>query len=167
MSIYLENNWLKKKTVDMIIQVLEEENFDPKYLLFEITESLFFEKNKIIHRTINRLKETGVRFAIDNFGTGYSNLVYLKDSPVDTLKIDQSFVSCINTNTNDAAIVSSIISMAHNLGLIIIADGVETKEQMDFLKLHHCDALQGFYLCHPLDEKECFAILKTGVIDTR
>jgi len=95
--------------------------------------------------SLNRIKALGVRLAIDDFGTGYSSLSYLRRFPIDVLKIDQSFIRGLSCDSNDAALVSAIISLGRSLKLIIIAEGVETLEQLDFLKSHHCEEGQGYY----------------------
>ncbi len=99
---------------------------------------------------LHQLKQLGVSVAIDDFGTGYSSLSYLKQLPVDRLKIDRSFVKDTPDDIDDCAIVRTIISMSHNLGLSVIAEGVETQRQLDFLRAQHCDEIQGYILSVPL-----------------
>jgi diguanylate cyclase (GGDEF)-like protein/PAS domain S-box-containing protein len=129
---------------EMVAKILEETQLEPQFLELEITESM----TASIERTINalqKLKRLGVRISIDDFGTGFSSLNYLQKFPVDTLKIDQSFVQRVNTNPNDETIVKTIISMAHNLNLSVVAEGIETKEQLVFLQQHLCDEGQGHF----------------------
>jgi EAL domain-containing protein (putative c-di-GMP-specific phosphodiesterase class I) len=111
-----------------------------------------------------RLKDLGVRISIDDFGTGYSSLSYLRKFPIDTLKIAQTFVKDLTNNSNDAAISKAIIAMAHSLRLEVIAEGVETMNQLSILYAQGCDAAQGFYLGKPIDEAEVPALLAKGTL---
>jgi EAL domain-containing protein (putative c-di-GMP-specific phosphodiesterase class I) len=104
----------------------------------------------------------GIRISIDDFGTGYSSLSYLKRFPIDVLKIDQSFVRDIPNDEDDAAIASTIITMAHSLGLKVVAEGVETLEQLNFMREHRCDAMQGYHLSKPLPPEQFAEFLKNG-----
>jgi EAL domain-containing protein (putative c-di-GMP-specific phosphodiesterase class I) len=97
-----------------------------------------------------RLKDIGVAISLDDFGTGYSSLAYLKRFPIDVLKIDKSFVDDVTSKASDAAIALSVISLAHNLNMRVIAEGVETREQVEFLAAHGCDEMQGYYFSRPL-----------------
>ena len=104
-----------------------------------------------------------MRFAIDDFGTGYSSLTYLKRFPINVLKIDQAFVKDITVNVDDAAIVRAIITMAHSLGMKTVAEGVETREQLDFLRTHGCDFAQGYYFSPPMSGDEIANLLKVNL----
>ena len=131
--------------IDLIKEIIEESGIDPNQLELELTESILIDNLEHTLDVLTRLRAMGVRMAIDDFGTGYSSLNYLKQFPVDTLKIDQSFIFNLPHNTDDAQITRTIISMAHNLGLGVIAEGVETKEQLEFLQQVQCEEVQGFY----------------------
>ena len=124
----------------------------PECLELEITESMTMDVNYAI-KTLRELRQLGVRISIDDFGTGYSSLSYLKKFPINYLKIDKSFVSDIMNDESDANIVGTIISMAHNLGLKVIAEGVEDKEQLRFLQLRNCDFVQGYFFSRPISSR--------------
>jgi diguanylate cyclase (GGDEF)-like protein len=136
--------------MDTITRVLKETEIDPRKLEVEITESIAMQNADFTNVILRHLKDTGVQIAMDDFGTGYSSLSYLRKFPIDTLKIDQSFVRDLTTDPNDAAIANAIIVLAHSLKLKVVAEGVETREQETFLKAHHCDKLQGYLFNRPL-----------------
>jgi len=108
---------------------------------------------------LQELHDAGIHIAMDDFGTGYSSLSYLKRFPIDTIKIDRSFVSDITSNSDDAEIIRTIISMGRTLNRRVVAEGVETKEQLDMLKSYQCDEIQGFYFCRPLQSDEATKFL--------
>ena len=137
-----------------VAMVLRETRLDPKYLELELTESILMHEAESSALLLEELKAMGVRLAIDDFGTGYSSLNYLKRFPIDTLKIDKSFVRDIAVNADDAIIVSAVIGMGKNLKQRVIAEGVETAEQLAFLKLQQCDEGQGFLFSHPLAARD-------------
>lgn len=139
----------KHNLVDTIKEILVNTSMDPQYLELEITESMTMNVEVAVE-VLGKLKELGIQICIDDFGTGYSNLYYLKMFSIDRLKIDQSFVRDMMTDSNDADIVATIIAMAHKLGIAVIAEGVETKEQLDFLRSQSCHEVQGFYYHRPL-----------------
>jgi diguanylate cyclase (GGDEF)-like protein len=145
-----------------VIGILERTGIDSKRLTLEITESHLMQDVDEMVAIMHKLGELGIRFAIDDFGTGYSSLAYLKNLPIANLKIDRSFVSSLPDNANDASIVKTIISMAHSLSLRVIAEGVETKEQLEFLKAHDCDDIQGYYFSKPLPPDELAVLIKRG-----
>ena len=129
-------------------------DLSPKHIELEITESALMEDVNKSNEILNDLKKRGIRISIDDFGTGYSSLSYLKKFPIDTLKIDQSFVRDVMEDTDDAAIVSAIIAMAKSLRLNVIAEGVETLEQLQFLAAKGCNEAQGYYLGRPIPAAE-------------
>lgn len=141
--------FLKGDLTQVIKDVLSETKIDPRYLELEITESMTMEFNYAI-KILNELKALGIKISIDDFGTGYSSLNYLKKFSIDYLKIDRSFVNDIMNGETDANIVDTIISMAHNLKLEVVAEGVEDKDQLRFLQLHNCNFVQGYFFSKPL-----------------
>lgn len=152
--------------IDLVRDVIEETKIDPNTLELELTESLLIDDLELTLEVLSSLRKMGVRMAIDDFGTGYSSLNYLKQFPVDTLKIDQSFIRNLPDNKDDAQITRTIISMAHNLGLGVIAEGVETKEQLEFLQQTKCEEVQGYFFSRPLPVNKLieFAHKKNDVI---
>jgi diguanylate cyclase (GGDEF)-like protein len=143
--------------------VLKETCLDPRYLELELTESVLMQHAESSVSVLRALKSIGVRLAVDDFGTGYSSLSYLRKFPVDSLKVDQSFVRDLTTDTGDATIVSAVISMGKSLGQCVIAEGVETEEQMTFLQAHGCDEAQGYYFSKPVAADQFAKLLETGV----
>jgi diguanylate cyclase (GGDEF)-like protein/PAS domain S-box-containing protein len=142
-----------------VAEVLKKTGLEPKYLELEITESMTMDMERV-SQYLNELTALGVQISIDDFGTGYSSLSYLKSLPIGRLKIDRSFVRHILQDTSDAAIVSAIIAMAHNLQLQVIAEGVETESQMHFLRSQQCDEMQGNFGSPPLPPQEAARLLK-------
>jgi diguanylate cyclase (GGDEF)-like protein/PAS domain S-box-containing protein len=136
--------------VELVKEVLNETGLDPHYLELEITEGIMMGDNRIAMRFLVEMDNLGVHLSIDDFGTGFSSLNYLKKLPVDKLKIDQSFVRDIETDESDAAIIRSIISLGHRLNLRVVAEGVETQEQLDFLRIRGCDEMQGYFYARPM-----------------
>ncbi|MEW6613729.1 MAG: EAL domain-containing protein, partial [Pseudomonadota bacterium] len=136
--------------VDTVDQVLRETGLAPAYLELELTESLIMANPEHAAVVLHQLKEMGVGLAIDDFGTGYSSLSYLKRFPIDKLKIDRSFVRDITVDPSDAAIVNAVISLGHSLNLKVIAEGVETADQLAYLQQQACDGIQGYYFSRPL-----------------
>lgn len=137
--------------VDQVLEALRQTGADGRLLRLEITESMLVENIEETISKMTALRAIGVSFSLDDFGTGYSSLNYLKRLPLSMLKIDQSFVRDIGTDPNDAAIVQTIIAMAHSLSLRVVAEGVETEEQRAYLLAHDCDYLQGFLLYRPME----------------
>jgi diguanylate cyclase (GGDEF)-like protein/PAS domain S-box-containing protein len=143
-----------------IEQVLRDTGLDPSCLELELTESLFMSDVTPAVELLHRMKALGIKLSIDDFGTGYSSFSYLSRFPIDVLKIDRSFVNDITHDANDAAIVASIIALAHNLRLSVIAEGVETAEQLDYLRHQGCDEMQGYYFSRPLPAQEFEQLLR-------
>jgi diguanylate cyclase (GGDEF)-like protein/PAS domain S-box-containing protein len=146
--------------LDSLRAVLKDSHLDPRYLELELTESVLMQHAESSASVLSALKSIGVRLAVDDFGTGYSSLSYLKSFPIDSLKIDQSFVHDIAPDTADATIVSAVITMAKSLKKCVIAEGVETEEQMTFLQAHGCDEAQGYYFSKPVVAHQFTQILK-------
>lgn len=142
------------KLPEMIHAVLNDTQLSPEYLELELTESVAMRNPSRVISIMNNLHKSGIRMSIDDFGTGYSSLSYLKQFKVYKLKIDQSFVRNITIDAEDKTIVNTIIQMAHNLGLRTIAEGVETKEQLNYLRECGCDEIQGYYYSKPLPPDE-------------
>lgn len=136
--------------VDQVLDVLSQTGANPTHLKLELTESVLVDNVETIISKMTTLKMKGVRFSLDDFGTGFSSLSYLKRLPLDQLKIDQSFVRDINSDPNDAAIVRTVIALGQSLGLDVIAEGVETEEQKDFLATHGCEQYQGYLFSKPV-----------------
>jgi len=154
--IQLQNN----DFVDSIKHVLHQSGNMVSCLEIEITESMVMQDVEANIQKLHAIRALGVRVSIDDFGTGYSSLSYLKRFPATSVKIDQSFVHDITNNPDDAAIARSIISMAHEMRLHVIAEGVETEGQLNFLSRHHCDQIQGYYVSKPLSANDCATFLK-------
>jgi len=131
-------------------KVLKESGLDPQYLELELTETILMQTTDTAVTTLKELKSLGIRLSIDDFGTGYSSLNYLKSFPIDTLKIDQSFVRDLSISQEDKAIIHAMIALGHSLNLHVIAEGVETVQQLEYLSEKDSDAVQGFLFSKPL-----------------
>jgi EAL domain-containing protein (putative c-di-GMP-specific phosphodiesterase class I) len=147
-----------------VASALESSGVPAKHLELEITETAMMANEEETARCLRVMKDLGVRLALDDFGTGYSSLSYLKRFPVDSLKIDQSFVRDLATAPDAQTIAQAIISLAHEIGLTVVGEGVETAEQHRFLVKNGCDELQGYRFSRPLDEKQIRQLLERGVI---
>lgn len=151
---------LKQQNLSAVIKnILEEFKLDPKYLELELTENVIISNPEII-RTVSELKKLGISIAIDDFGTGYSCLSYLHKIPLDRLKIDRSLIQQIQQPSDDEAIIRAVIAMAKSLNLEVLAEGVETTDQLQFLKKYECGDVQGFYFGQPLNTEELEDVLK-------
>ncbi len=152
--------------VESTAQILEETGMEPGDLEFEITESLLVSDLESVSDTLNALKSLGVRLAIDDFGTGYSSLSRLKHFPVDGLKIDKSFVQDIHAGTTNGVIASAVITLAHSMKLSVVAEGVESRAQLQHLRSNGCNEIQGYYLSRPLTVTAMTALLVAGTGST-
>jgi len=146
--------------VDQVLATLDETGANPQQLKLELTESLLVDDVEDIIEKMTALKNRGVSFSLDDFGTGYSSLAYLKRLPLDQLKIDRSFVRDVLTDTNDAVIARTIVALGQSLGLNVIAEGVETDAQRNFLASHGCLTYQGYFFSRPIPLREFEALGK-------
>ncbi|MEK7323194.1 MAG: bifunctional diguanylate cyclase/phosphodiesterase [Pseudomonadota bacterium] len=146
--------------IRIIRDSLTQAKLDPRYLVIELTESMIMANPTESVAALREIKEMGLKLSVDDFGTGYSSLSYLKRFPLDELKVDCSFIKDIPDDADDAAITATIITLAHSLGLSVVAEGVETEAQLQFLKNVYCDEFQGYYFSKPLPEAEFVALLQ-------
>jgi len=151
--------------VDHIQDVLESHGVPADRLEVELTEEIFIQNIEHNLNQLSKLHKLGVHLAIDDFGVGYSSLGYLRDFPVDLLKIDRSFITDVTERHDDAVITRAVINLAHNLGIQVVAEGVETREQLDFLKNHRCDLVQGYLISRPIPAAELEKALTEGVLN--
>lgn len=155
------NQFRQKNLTELVERALNATGLDPGSLELELTESVVMHNVDEVLSTLRDLKSIGVNISLDDFGTGYSSLSYLKRFPIDKLKIDRTFVRDIITNPEDAAIARAVIAMAHSLDMRVVAEGVETAEQLDFLRANHCDMFQGFFYARPLSANESTDLLRS------
>lgn len=148
-----------------LTQIIHSSGLSPSSLELEITESAVMSHGESAVAVLDKLKSIGVQIAIDDFGTGYSSLAYLKRFPIDTIKVDRSFIRDIPSDSGDMKITRAIIAMAHGLRLKVVAEGVETVDQLKFLRAQRCDAVQGYFLYRPLPEDEVADVLKLNRLD--
>ncbi|GAB4517738.1 MAG: EAL domain-containing protein [Roseibium sp.] len=146
------NQFKHPRFVEKVMAILAANNLPPHRLEIEVTESVFAGRNDSVLKALRRLKNLGVKVALDDFGSGYSSLSYLRRFPFDTLKIDRDFVSDMNGNAEAEAILVSIIQLGKALGMTIVAEGIETIEQIRFLQAHGCDRMQGYFISRPLND---------------
>jgi diguanylate cyclase (GGDEF)-like protein len=146
-----------------VIRILEETGLSPKYLELEVTESSIIQDERFAAGMLSRLKSMGINILIDDFGTGFSSLASLKRLPIDALKIDKSFVREATSDPDDAALVMAIITLAHNLRLKVVAEGVETEDQLRFLQLLRCDEIQGYFFSKPLPAERLAAVFEPQI----
>ncbi len=148
---------------DVVCLALEDSGLEPELLELEVTESIMIQDLQTTLTTLHQLHVIGIQISIDDFGTGYSSLSYLKRLPISKIKIDQSFVRDICSDTDDAAITDAVISLGHSLKMQVIAEGVETLEQLDYLRAHGCDEFQGYYFSRPLPAGEFARLVREEV----
>ena len=170
-DIHVSVNLSARQTKDVhlmhdIVSALREAGMKPSQLELEITETVLMENVHANVELLNRLQTEGIRMSIDDFGTGYSSMAYLKRFPIDQVKIDRTFVRDIPGDGDDEAITTAIIAMAHSLGLSVVAEGVETEEQLQFLRQAGCDIMQGYYFAEPRPPEQVAAFLKTRAVLT-
>lgn len=147
--------------IEKVSGVLAENGMRPEFLELELTEGMLMHDVENTARTLHAFKQMGVRLSIDDFGTGYSSLSYLKRFPLDTLKIDRSFVTDLGAGSDDGEIARAVIAMAHALGLEVVAEGVENQRQLDFMRDFKCDYVQGYFFSRPLPAEECAKFIKS------
>jgi diguanylate cyclase (GGDEF)-like protein/PAS domain S-box-containing protein len=146
-----------------VFAILKNTGLDPRFLELELTESVLMKHAESTESILKTLRARGVQLAVDDFGTGYSSLSYLRKFPIDALKIDQSFVRQITTAPDETSIVTAVISMGRNLKLRVVAEGVETQEELVFLQTHQCDEAQGYYFSRPVPPQQFAKLLQTGL----
>ena len=149
--------------LDGVFRILREECLDPKLLELELTESVLMKRAESTQAILKTLRASGVQMAVDDFGTGYSSLSYLRKFPIDALKIDQSFIRQITTAPDETTIVTAVISMGRSLKLRVVAEGVETQEELAFLQARQCDEAQGYYFSRPVLPEQFAKLLENGI----
>ncbi|HEX5340215.1 MAG TPA: EAL domain-containing protein [Gammaproteobacteria bacterium] len=159
--------FLQEDLVTTVRAILERTGFDPRLLQLELTETAIMTDNPSVMQRMRDLNALGIRFSLDDFGTGYSSLTYLSRFPIDTLKIDRSFVIGMPTDVRHVAIVSALVAMSHKLDIRVVAEGVEEMQQEHYLRDSGCDLAQGFYYSYPLSADACASALREGVIKRR
>jgi diguanylate cyclase (GGDEF)-like protein/PAS domain S-box-containing protein len=150
-----------------VFAILDDTGLDPRYLELELTESVLMKHAESTESILKALRTRGVQLAVDDFGTGYSSLSYLRKFPINSLKIDQSFVRQITATPDDTAIVTAVISMGRSLGMRVVAEGVETQEELAFLQAHDCEEAQGYYFSRPVPPQQFAKLLETGLTFNR
>ena len=152
--------------LDGVFNILDETRLDPASLELELTESALMKDVESTEAILKTLRAKGVRLAVDDFGTGYSSLSYLRKFSVDALKIDQSFVRQITTVPDGATIVTAIISMGRSLNLRVVAEGVESRKELEFLQAHECDEAQGYFFSRPVLPQDFAGLLQRGMAES-
>ena len=146
--------------VQVVKDVLSDSGIPPKSLKLEITETVLMDEPEFAIKVLNDIRDLGVRLGIDDFGTGYSSLSYLQQLPVDVLKIDRAFVQCMADSPDDQQIVKTIADLGHNLGMELIAEGIERENEVPLLRQYGCDLTQGFFFARPMPAGEASAFLR-------
>ena len=165
-SVNVSAKQLKQKNfVNKVKEILKETKLEPVYLELEITESMFIESFETAVESLNELRALGVKISLDDFGTGYSSLNYLKKLPINTLKIDKSFVDDINSGSIDTTIIDLIIALVHKMKIEVIAEGVESLVQYDYLEKNRCDVVQGYLFSKPIPVDEATGLLKKEIFE--
>jgi diguanylate cyclase (GGDEF)-like protein/PAS domain S-box-containing protein len=163
-AINLSARQFQQKGLAEVVQgIIEDSGVDPRLLEFELTESMLMSDPEAAVLTLTTMKSMGIRLSIDDFGTGYSSLAYLKRFPLDALKIDRAFIQDLPADAEDTAITIAVIALAHSLNLKVIAEGVETREQMRMLAQNGCDEMQGYYFSMPMDVDSCTSMVSGGI----
>ena len=152
--------------LENVFAILDETGLDPKFLELELTESVLMKRAESAASVLKELRARGVQVAVDDFGTGYSSLSYLRKFPIDALKIDQSFVRQITSAPDDTTIVTAVISMGRSMKLRVVAEGVETREELDFLRARQCEEAQGYYFSRPVPPRQFGILLKSGISES-
>ncbi|MCX7842523.1 MAG: EAL domain-containing protein [Clostridia bacterium] len=152
---------MQKDFVSNVTAIINETGVSPALLELEITETVMMESFDSNKKKLEALKELGIKIHLDDFGSGYSSLSYLQNLPIDYVKVDKAFIDCMENSERDGRITSTIIELAHNIGLRVVAEGVERKEQYDLLEQFDCDILQGYYMSRPIPEEQVLALLKS------
>ena len=164
MAVNLSAQQLRSSSIEKIVRsILKDTGLEARYLELEVTETELMQNIELSSETLLGLRNSGVSISIDDFGTGYSSLSHIKRLPVNTLKIDKSFIRDVASDHNDAAIVSATIAMARHMDLKVVAEGVTTQEQAHFLSEHHCNEMQGYLFGHPVPAEELGKVLKAGI----
>lgn len=162
-AINISARQFRSKNLDhLLAQALKKYKIGAQYLELELTESMLMQEPEVAVETMHKLKQIGVKISLDDFGTGYSSLTYLSRFPIDTLKIDQSFVRNITTEPDAAEIATAIIGLAHRMGLRVIAEGVETEAQLAYLRGNNCDEIQGYHFSKPLTPQSFANLIRSG-----
>ncbi|MFO1435011.1 MAG: EAL domain-containing protein [Gammaproteobacteria bacterium] len=155
MAVNLSAKQLRSPSLaENILAIVNETGIEPHFLELELTESALDTNHTATAAFMNSMAERGIRFAIDDFGVGYSSLGYLKDLPVNTLKIDRSFLRGAEHNPAQSRLIAGITSLAHGLGVAVVAEGVENSEQLNLVSVHGCDEMQGYLISRPLPASE-------------